>query len=118
MIDVSATLITLAADTLVVRDDYVSTLETTTASAVASETLVQHLVTESPGVPVYDTRTDISLFSPTYWAEAVPGSVDSDPVWRIQRTTINTDLTVVKAWAGGSPSFSYRWTERTLQEYV
>lgn len=57
-----------------------------------------------------------------YNGEADPGSLDSQPVWRIKRTTLiepssNLDVEVVVEWADGNAEFDNVWDDRLTLSY-
>lgn len=53
-----------------------------------------------------DQATDVIL----YVGEAVPGSLDTDAVWRIKKIDETTGLSVL--WANGNTNFDNRWDQR------
>ena len=52
----------------------------------------------------------------SYRGEAVPGSLTSDPLWRVQRITITGDDLVI-GWADGSSDFTQIWDDRLSLTY-
>ena len=50
----------------------------------------------------------------TYQGEAAPGSLITDPVWRIKRLT-NADNTIV--WADGDSNFDNAWDDHLTLSY-
>lgn len=52
----------------------------------------------------------------SYRGEAVPGSLTSDPLWRVQRITITGDDLVIE-WADGSSDFTQIWDDRLSLTY-
>lgn len=52
----------------------------------------------------------------SYRGEAVPGSLTSDPLWRVQRITITGDDLVIE-WADGSSDFTQIWDDRLTLTY-
>jgi hypothetical protein len=65
---------------------------------------------------VYAKRIDSIGDELVYKGEAVVGSLDTDPVWRISRIQI-TDNDVIEKWASGSASFSFSWSDRLTYPY-
>lgn len=54
-----------------------------------------------------------------YKAEAVPGSLDSEPVWRIRFIEFTGDEDdFSEKWAGGTDTFDKVWDDRLTLEYV
>lgn len=64
----------------------------------------------------YTVRIDQVDANTIYRGEAAPGSSESMTVWRIQKIIFSGDTTSI-LWAGGTNSFSYRWTERLTLSY-
>lgn len=64
----------------------------------------------------YAKRTDSIGENLIYKGEAVPGSADGDPVWRISRITIAGD-DITEKWAEGSADFSLSWLARADYNY-
>jgi hypothetical protein len=67
--------------------------------------------------PVYATRTDFVSASLAYVGEALPGTLDSAPAWRIKRLTIAADDDVTTEWADGNASFDNAWSDRASLSY-
>jgi hypothetical protein len=67
--------------------------------------------------PVYATRTDFVSSSLAYVGEAVPGTLDSAPAWRIKRLTIAADDDVTTEWADGNANFDNAWADRLTLSY-
>lgn len=66
---------------------------------------------------VYAVRYDEISASLAYRGEAAIGSIDSAPVWRIQKIEIvANDVTIT--WANGSSSFTNAWTNRLSFTYL
>lgn len=65
----------------------------------------------------YAKRVDAVGDSVIYRGEAVPGSADSDPVWRISRITLTGD-DLVEEWAAGTAAFVHVWLAREGYEYI
>lgn len=53
----------------------------------------------------------------TYVGEADPGSLPSDPVWRIKRISDDGSEFITIQWAGGVATFSQIWDNRTSLTY-
>lgn len=60
-----------------------------------------------------DFITDLLL----YRAEAIPGTLDADPAWRIRRLTIGTDDDVTEEWADGVADYTKIWDNRLTYTY-
>lgn len=65
----------------------------------------------------YATRIDEVSATLMYKAEAVPGSLDADAVWRISRLTFAADGDVTIEWAGGTSAFDKIWDNRLALSY-
>lgn len=65
----------------------------------------------------YAKRVDAVGESIIYKGEAVPGSAESDPAWRISRITLAGD-DLVEEWASGTAAFVHAWSAREGYEYV
>lgn len=53
-----------------------------------------------------------------YRGEAVPGTLDANPVWRIRKITISAiDSDVEETWAGGNDTFDKIWDNRLSYTY-
>lgn len=53
-----------------------------------------------------------------YKAEALPGALESDPVWRISRTHIDSNSgDMIILWAEGNTSFDNAWDDHLLLSY-
>jgi len=66
----------------------------------------------------YSKRVDFVSDSLIYRAEAMPGTSDSSPGWRIREITIAEDGDIVEKWANGSANFNQVWTDRASLSYV
>lgn len=75
-----------------------------------------------PGTPedeiMYSKRVDFIDDSTLYRGEAVPGSDESEAVWRIRKITIAVDNDVTETWAGGNDNFDKAWADRAGLSYV
>tara|TARA_R110000782_G_scaffold119292_1_gene209990 strand:+ start:188 stop:451 length:264 start_codon:yes stop_codon:yes gene_type:complete len=67
---------------------------------------------------LYTKRIDFVVDNEFYKGEASVGSLVTDSVWRINKTTISEDGDVSEVWAGGSADFNKVWEDRTLLSYV
>lgn len=74
-----------------------------------------------PGVSedekVYSKRTDFITDELLYRGEAAPGSIESDPVWRIRKIAISLDGDVSEEWADGNANFDNIWADRLTLPY-
>lgn len=74
-----------------------------------------------PGVSedekVYSKRTDFITDELLYRGEAAPGSIESDPVWRIRKIAISLDGDVSEEWADGNANFDNVWADRLTLIY-
>lgn len=82
-----------------------------------------------PGAPssgsgdstVYDQRSELVSEALVYRAEAVPGTDDAEPKWRIRRISIAINGAQISAstqYANGSSAFVHQWTQRGSYDYV
>ena len=53
-----------------------------------------------------------------YRGEAAPGSLESDPVWKIKRIEFAPDGDVTTKFAGGVATFTNAWSDRATLDYV
>lgn len=67
--------------------------------------------------PVYSTRTDFVSATLAYVGEALPGTLDSSPSWRIKRLTFGLDDDVTTEWAAGNANFDKVWNDRASLSY-
>jgi len=67
---------------------------------------------------MYSKRVDFIDDSTLYRGEAVPGSNESEAVWRIRKITIAVDNDVTETWAGGNDNFDKAWADRAGLSYV
>lgn len=68
-------------------------------------------------VMLVDKKTDFVGEDVIYKGEAAPGSLASDPVWRIKKIAIALDGDSSETWAGGSATFSNVWNDRATYTY-
>lgn len=66
---------------------------------------------------VYSKRIDFINDNLLYKGEAVVGSSESNPVWRIRKITVGNDGDVTEVWASGSADFLHAWTARLGYTY-
>jgi len=116
--------------TLTVHDETERTVEVNTSSNVDISTNATPTTLEvgiigpqgRPGTPedeiMYSKRVDFIDDSTLYRGEAVPGSSESESVWRIRKITIAADNDVVETWAGGNDNFDKAWVDRAGLSYV
>jgi len=64
----------------------------------------------------YTTLLD-EVGSITYVGEALPGSLTSDPVWRIKKIDESTDPELILEWADGVSIFIKVWDNRASYSY-
>ena len=94
-----------------------------TKDIVETQTVVMGLMGPRgfPGVSedekVYSKRTDFITDELLYRGEADPGSIESDPVWRIRKITISLDGDVSEEWADGNANFDNVWADRLALTY-
>lgn len=65
----------------------------------------------------YAKRIDFITDDLLYRGEAVVGSLESDPVWRIRKIIIGADNDVTEIWANGTANYSNSWVDRTTYTY-
>lgn len=74
-----------------------------------------------PGVSEDDTmyakRTDFVGDTLIYKGEALPGTSEASPAWRIRRFTLGADGDVSEEWAEGTDEFTHVWTDRLTYTY-
>lgn len=66
---------------------------------------------------MYSKRIELVSKYLIYRGEALLGSSESAPVWRIRRTLIDIEGTEVTTFASDSDSFSQMWKFRHLLNY-
>jgi hypothetical protein len=64
----------------------------------------------------FAARIDEASESVTYFAWAVPGTLDAATSWRIMRQTITGNVTATE-WADGNESFDNVWANRASLSY-
>jgi hypothetical protein len=66
---------------------------------------------------LYSKRVDFVTDNIVYKGEALVGSSESSPIWRIRRITIASDNDVEEVWAAGNVNFDKVWTNRATLIY-
>lgn len=61
---------------------------------------------------------DVSTTSTLYLGEALPSSIESDPVWRIQKIVFDTSGNVDSVKYAATGTFSQIWNNRTILTYL
>lgn len=65
----------------------------------------------------YAKRTDFVGDDAIYKGKAEPGSLESDPVWRISKITfVGEDI--FETWADGDSLFNKQWSNRESYNYI
>lgn len=65
----------------------------------------------------YAKRTDFVGEDVIYKGEAIPGALDTDPVWRISKLVfVGEDIT--ETWADGGATFNKTWSSRLSYTYL
>ena len=64
------------------------------------------------------TRIDFYTDDIIYRGEAIPASIESDPVWRIEKIEFDVNGDVSKTWASGTSDYDKVWDNRLLYEYL
>lgn len=77
---------------------------------------VERVVLE-PDEVQYSSRVDFVTDNFLYRGEALPGSAEGDPVWRIREITIGVDNDVTTLYADGDAQFNNSWTDRASLSY-
>lgn len=73
------------------------------------------------GAQFLTTRTAMVVAGATqtiYQGFAHPGSVETDPLWLIQRTTLTADGSTTTLFAGGQALFNQVWADRASLAYT
>lgn len=117
----------LVADTIA-ADVYISTvvvMEDTSTISVESttrETILSGGERGAPGISeedmVYAKRVDFVGDTLIYKAEAIIGSTNSSPAWRIRRITLASDNDIIEEWADGDGLFNNIWDNRLSLTYI
>lgn len=82
---------------------------------------VIEIATEGPGVDLtkYEQQVDVVSDELVYRGDALPGSLESDPVWRIKRITISFDGdTIETLYANDNANFELIWDNRASYTYI
>ena len=66
---------------------------------------------------VYSKRTDFVGEDVIYRGEAVVGSSEVSPIWRIRKLVLAADGDVAETWAGGTALFDKAWSLRATYVY-
>lgn len=74
------------------------------------------VITTDEEVP-YAKRIDFISDNLIYKGEALPGSSESAPVWRIHKVTLATDSDVAETWADGVSTYTKVWDQRLTYNY-
>jgi len=123
-IDTEATVIEKETPILVVNsEDTVSIVSKEVYTIVLEPESITTIVAGFPGPPgmsedlmVYATQYDFIGDNLIYKGEAVAGSSQSSPVWRIKRMDIvNNDISTI--WADGNTNFDNVWSDRLILSY-
>lgn len=67
---------------------------------------------------MYSKRIDFTTDSTLYRGEAVVGSAESSPTWRIRYIVIGNDGDVSETWASGNANFDKVWADRASLSYT
>jgi hypothetical protein len=74
------------------------------------------------GIPeedmTYSERTDFVGETYIYRGQALPGTSEFAPFWRIRRLTIGADDDVKTEWADGDANFNNTWADREALSYA
>ena len=74
-----------------------------------------HIFVEAP---VLTKRIDFVSESEFYKGEALPGTPETSPAWRISFTVIGSDDDVSEKWANGNSNFDKVWVDRLALTYL
>lgn len=89
-----------------------------------TEDLFREVFTETerivlePDDVIYTKRVDFINDNLLYRGEAVPGTLESAPVWRMRRITIGADNDVTEEFADGDSNFDNIWDDRLGLTYL
>lgn len=72
------------------------------------------------GTTVYDRRSSVASSTVVYRGEALPGTADTMPGWRIKKVTVvyGSTITVQETWANGLQTFAHKWADRATYSYT
>lgn len=74
-----------------------------------------HIFVEAP---VLTKRIDFVSDSEFYKGEALPGTPENSPAWRISFVVIGNDDDVSEKWANGNSNFDKGWVDRLVLTYL
>lgn len=66
----------------------------------------------------YAKRIDFITDNLLYRGEAVVGSLENSPVWRIRKLIIGEDNDVTEIWANGISDYVHQWVDRINLTYI
>lgn len=66
----------------------------------------------------YAKRIDFISDAELYRAEALPGTLESAPAWRIRKITIGVDNDTTETWANGNALYNKVWNDRLSYTYI
>jgi hypothetical protein len=67
---------------------------------------------------MYAKRVDFINDLLLYRGEAIVGTAESSPAWRIRQVILSVDGDVSETWASGNANFDKVWADRALLSYV
>lgn len=88
-----------------------------TLSSSYSKALISILAGSGDATMVYATRIDFVDATTMYKGEATVGTLDSEPLWRIQKMVTAVDDDVTITWADGNAEFDNIWNNRASLTY-
>jgi len=94
---------------------YVVEVPVPTTEIITEGTIINSTLEEEVTAKRTDFTADGSII---YKAEAAPGTIDSQPLWRIRQITIMPDDDIIEKYAQGSSNFSFVWSDRLTYEYI
>ncbi|MDV7393027.1 hypothetical protein RZS08_16770, partial [Arthrospira platensis SPKY1] len=68
--------------------------------------------------PMLTKRIDFVNDSEFYRGEALPGTSENNPAWRISFVVIEGDGDVSEKWAEGNSNFDKVWVDRAILTYT
>lgn len=93
----------------------------------STQTIIESIGTQGvPGPPgqsineddlVYSKRLDVVSDYIMYRGEAVVGTPESSPIWRIRKINIAIDGDISETWASGTATFDKTWADRASYVY-
>ena len=72
---------------------------------------------EEADMAVFSKRVDFIGDTLMYKGEAIAGTPESSPLWRISRIDLANDGDVSETWAEGAANFNKIWTSRLSYSY-